>query len=131
MTSCSTYRKSILGGILRSPDAIIFKSVDLPRPFGPTNPYRRPWEMPKAASLKRIFPAALMLKFGTVISRAFSHCGSFSFTAVCEQANWAPSFEALAAATSYSASRISFSRSLASRFRSLLLSFFPSSPCVS
>mmetsp|Transcript_8453 Transcript_8453/g.18224 ORF Transcript_8453/g.18224 Transcript_8453/m.18224 type:complete len:215 (-) Transcript_8453:468-1112(-) len=99
--SCSTYKKSIRGGSFKSPEAIILSSVDFPFPLGPTNPYRRPCAMVSAASLNKIFPAALMEKLGIVMSSEFIHCGSFSSMAVCEQANWAPSREACAADSLY------------------------------
>mmetsp|Transcript_27782 Transcript_27782/g.66136 ORF Transcript_27782/g.66136 Transcript_27782/m.66136 type:complete len:203 (+) Transcript_27782:1194-1802(+) len=81
-TSCSTYRKSTRGGRIKSLDDIIFSSVLLPLPFGPTRPYLLPCAMLNEASLKRILPAALMLKLGMLMSKLFCHCGSFSFTAV-------------------------------------------------
>mmetsp|Transcript_25232 Transcript_25232/g.52760 ORF Transcript_25232/g.52760 Transcript_25232/m.52760 type:complete len:235 (+) Transcript_25232:1279-1983(+) len=124
-TSCSTYKKSTRGGNTISLLAIIFKSVLLPFPLGPTKPYRRPCAMLNCASLKRIFPAALMLKLGMLISREFCHWGSFSLTAVWEHANCAPSMDALAACSSYSAARAAASRAFISFFRSLLLSFLP------
>mmetsp|Transcript_116515 Transcript_116515/g.238303 ORF Transcript_116515/g.238303 Transcript_116515/m.238303 type:complete len:372 (-) Transcript_116515:678-1793(-) len=127
-TSCSTYKKSMRGGSIRSREAIILRRVDLPRPLAPTNPYRRPWAMLSAASLNKIFPAAEMLKLGTLMSSEFCHWGSFSLTAVCEQANCAPSRLAFAATFSYSAARAAASRSFINRFRSLLLSFFPFLP---
>mmetsp|Transcript_35523 Transcript_35523/g.60402 ORF Transcript_35523/g.60402 Transcript_35523/m.60402 type:complete len:249 (+) Transcript_35523:1300-2046(+) len=124
-TSCSTYKKSTRGGNTKSLDAIIFNNVLFPFPLGPTRPYRLPWAMLNTASLNRIFPAALMLKLGMLISREFCHWGSFSFTAVWEHANCAPSTEALAACFSYSAARAAASRALMSFLRSLLLSFLP------
>mmetsp|Transcript_6432 Transcript_6432/g.13391 ORF Transcript_6432/g.13391 Transcript_6432/m.13391 type:complete len:229 (-) Transcript_6432:440-1126(-) len=127
-TSCSTYRKSMRGGNFKSPDAIIFSNVDLPFPLGPTKPYRLPCATLNAASLNNIFPAALMLKDGMFMSSWFCHWGSFSLTAVWEQANWAPSAEALAAVFSYSAARSAAWRALRRRLRSLLESFLPSGP---
>mmetsp|Transcript_34919 Transcript_34919/g.84510 ORF Transcript_34919/g.84510 Transcript_34919/m.84510 type:complete len:208 (-) Transcript_34919:1118-1741(-) len=86
-TSCSTYKKSMRGGSIKSLEAIIFNNVDFPLPLAPTNPYRRPWPIVREASLNRIFPAAEMEKFGILISNEFSHWGSFSLKAVWEQAN--------------------------------------------
>mmetsp|Transcript_4926 Transcript_4926/g.11747 ORF Transcript_4926/g.11747 Transcript_4926/m.11747 type:complete len:203 (+) Transcript_4926:1213-1821(+) len=81
-TSCSTYKKSMRGGRIRSREAIILSRVDLPRPLGPTKPYRRPWAMFRVASLNNIFPAAEIEKLGTLMSNEFCHWGSFSLTAV-------------------------------------------------
>ena len=84
------------------------------------------------ASLNKILPAALILNDGILISTLFCHCGSFSFIAVWEQANWAPSTEALAAAFSKAFARSSASRCLRIFFRLwfYVLFFSVSDSCI-
>ena len=72
-TSCSTSRMSICGGIpamissfVCLPIAVI--KVDLPQPFGPIRPYRRPWASDKGQSLKRVLPPIEMENLCTCTS---------------------------------------------------------------
>ena len=93
-TSCSTYKHCTRGGTRKSPDAIIFRSVVFPRPFGPTMPYRRPCAINKDEFSKSVLPAAEIVKESILTSSALSQAASFSSIADCEQANCAPSSEA-------------------------------------
>ncbi len=58
LTSCSQYRVSTCFGILRARFPMCRRRVVLPRPFGPTRPYRRPAVILSFASLNNSRPPA-------------------------------------------------------------------------